>query len=390
MQKVGNSVGFSEKLIVEATGRAGGICMAWSNALKVEVLEFNSHIIAITIHDNQCSWSLIGFYSPPYKTKRRKAWENLYALLESLDGPRICFGDFNEMVDSIEKEGGRIGCSSAPNYLKNMLFDLGAIDLGFSSNKFTWTNKRWGPNCIRERLDRGIANISWRLAFPEATILHLGVIKFNHAPILLDTNPSNPFTSRPFRFEAAWARDSGCYRVIEEAWKENVRGPDCYVLCKKQQRLANDLRKWNKKVFGQCKWRIIDLTKQIEEIQMLKPSEKNALAEVRLQNELSEWLHRSKIMWRQKSREVWLKDGDRNSRFFHLSTLIMRRRNSTDAIKADSRDWITSKKEISKHPVCKLRELFTEEILDFPTEMENLISSIIYAEDNASLCTLPS
>jgi hypothetical protein len=224
MQKVDNSVGFSEKLIVEATGRAGGICMAWSNALKVEVLEFNSHIIAITIHDNQCSWSLIGFYGPPYKTKRRKAWENLYALLESLDGPRICFGDFNEMVDSIEKEGGRIGCSSAPNYLKNMLFDLGAIDLGFSSNKFTWTNKRWGPNCIRERLDRGIANISWRLAFPEAAILHLGVIKFNYAPILLDTNPSNPFTSRPFRFEAAWARDSGCYRVIEEAWKENVRG----------------------------------------------------------------------------------------------------------------------------------------------------------------------
>jgi hypothetical protein len=70
---------------------------------------------------------------------------------------------------------------------------------------------------------------------------------------------------------------------------------------------------------------------------------------------------------------------------FHLSTIIRRRRNSTDAIKADSRDWITSKKEISKQLVCKLRELLTEEILDFPTEMENLISSIIYAEDNASL-----
>ena len=58
------------------------------------------------------------------------------------------------MIDLVEKEGGRIGYSSAPNYLKNILFDLGAKDLGFSRNKFTWTNKRWGPNCIKERLDR--------------------------------------------------------------------------------------------------------------------------------------------------------------------------------------------------------------------------------------------
>ena len=72
MQKVCDCVGFSEKLIVEATGKAEGICMGWSNALNIEVLEFNSHIIAITIHDNQCIWSLIGFYGPPYKTKRRK------------------------------------------------------------------------------------------------------------------------------------------------------------------------------------------------------------------------------------------------------------------------------------------------------------------------------
>ena len=62
-----------------------------------------------------------------------------------------------------------------------------------------------------------MANISWRLAFLEATILHLGAINSDHAPILLDTNPNNHYTSRPFCFKATWARDSGCYRVIKEA-----------------------------------------------------------------------------------------------------------------------------------------------------------------------------
>ena len=60
---------------------------------------------------------------------------------------------------------------------------------------------------IKRRIDKGIANISWPLAFPKATISHLGAINSDHAPILLDTNPNDNFSYRPFRFEAVWLRD---------------------------------------------------------------------------------------------------------------------------------------------------------------------------------------
>ena len=106
------------------------------------MLEFNFVIVAINIRDSVCSWSLIGFYGPSYYRKHRKAWTNLCVLLESLDGPWLCFGGFNTVLGAEEKEGGKCGLSSATNFLKNLMFDLGAVDLGFSGSKYTWRNNR--------------------------------------------------------------------------------------------------------------------------------------------------------------------------------------------------------------------------------------------------------
>lgn len=43
--------------------------------------------------------------------------------------------------------------------------------------------------------------------------------------------------------------------------------------------------------------------------------------------------------WKQKLRITWLKEGERNTKFFHLSTLIRRRRNRVDRLKLDGAQW---------------------------------------------------
>ena len=106
LKKLACSIGFSEHLIVSAKGKAGGIGLFWSNIVSTKIVEFDSRTIAITVRDEFCSWSLIGFYGPPYQAKRRKAWSNLHALLQSLNEPWMCFGDFNVVVEDSEKEGG--------------------------------------------------------------------------------------------------------------------------------------------------------------------------------------------------------------------------------------------------------------------------------------------
>ncbi len=84
--------------------------------------------------------------------------------------------------------------------------------------------------------------------------------------MLLDTNPSDGFTPRPFRFEAAWTRDFKSFDVVDKAWGEEVKGTECFKLCRKQQATRLALERWNKEEFGFGRVRINDISNQILEV----------------------------------------------------------------------------------------------------------------------------
>uniref|UniRef100_A0A803PFQ0 Reverse transcriptase domain-containing protein n=1 Tax=Cannabis sativa TaxID=3483 RepID=A0A803PFQ0_CANSA len=49
--------------------------------------------------------------------------------------------------------------------------------------------------------------------------------------------------------------------------------------------------------------------------------------ERRIENEILEILRRRESIWKQRSRELWLAKGDRNTSFFHAATVVRKRRN---------------------------------------------------------------
>ena len=51
MEFVRKSSEFNHKLVVEAKGKASGLCMMWKDGLSAKLAEFNKNLIAVTVSD---------------------------------------------------------------------------------------------------------------------------------------------------------------------------------------------------------------------------------------------------------------------------------------------------------------------------------------------------
>lgn len=96
------------------------------------------------------------------------------------------------------------------------------------------------------------------------------------------------------------------------------------------------------------------------------------------------------MIWKQKSRGLWLKEGDRNTKFFHLSTIIQHRHNNIDAIKNEEGTWVAGSSHIRQHFLHIYKDLFEEEQVDFPNDLNNLVTSCISEEENQLLSMIPT
>lgn len=92
---------------------------------------------------------------------------------------------------------------------------------------------------------------------------------------------------------------------------------------------------------------------------------------------------------RQKSQELWLKNEDKISKFFHVSTLVRRRHNRINAIDTDS-GWITNEREIAEAFITNFKELFESSNLEYQEELRNFGERVITDAKNSMLTNIPN
>lgn len=96
-------------------------------------------------------------------------------------------------------------------------------------------------------------------------------------------------------------------------------------------------------------------------------------------------LREEELLWYQKSRTRWIEFGDRNTKFFHTSTIVRRKRNHIKTLKLDNGEWSSDQESIQNHVISYFKDLFSA-----PTDCNNYVSSNCFpalsVEDAESLC----
>ena len=72
------------------------------------------------------------------------------------------------------------------------------------------------------------------------------------------------------------------------------------------------------------------------------------------------WVLLEETHWRQLSRELWLREGDKNTGFFHRMANAHRRNNSMEKIKINGR-WLEDEQEVREGVVNAFQQLLSEE-----------------------------
>jgi hypothetical protein len=112
-----------------------------------------------------------------------------------------------------------------------------------------------------------------------------------------------------------WISHPDCANVIQHSWNVNVVGCPMYVLSEKLKRLKNDLKAWNKNVFGNIHENVKLSRLKVDEIQALLDSNgpSDALLDQQkvAQVNLEQALHMEELFWHEKSKVKWHCEGDR-------------------------------------------------------------------------------
>lgn len=105
---------------------------------------------------------------------------------------------------------------------------------------------------------------------------------------------------------------------------------------------------------------------------------------------MDELLRREEILWRDKAKERWMEEGDANTHFFHLTTLIHRRYNSINGILNEHNIWLHDRRQISAAFEEYFVKLFTTVQPNFPADFHDQFQPQISSKMNQALLVTPT
>nr|XP_009804761.1 PREDICTED: uncharacterized protein LOC104249929 [Nicotiana sylvestris] len=303
---------------LEASGTRGGILMLWdSRVWKGEVPQIGAYTVTCRFEALLQSFEchITGVYAPNCYIERRAVWREIGGVRGLMEGPWAVCGDFNVTRYASEKRN----CNRRTRAM------LEISDFIEGDNQVPAS--RIDRILLSEECDASFRNIKQTL---------LQRLESDHVPVSLQCG-SWEQTKSYFKFDNWWLSTEGFVDMIREWWSSfEFSGKPDYILACKLKALKGKLKEWSRSSQGNLALQKTNLLSQIaafDSIQDIRAlTEDESVKKTSLLMEYEEHIKNEEIAWRQRSRALWLKEGDRNTKFFHITANAHKRSNNIDQL----------------------------------------------------------
>jgi hypothetical protein len=311
MEHVRSCLGFESLFVVEPMGRSEGLALLWMDTQPLDIFNYSWLHIDAVVKDSDwnAQWRFTGFYGQPNSARRDESWALLKHLKTFQPLPWLCVGDFNLIVEKMEKHGvatnATLRWKGFGELWRIVTFQIWVtLDHVLRGAIYHCTDDSF----TQERLDRAVANCEWCILFPYVTAPILAACSSDHNPILVyfTEQPEESHSyRRGFKFEAAWIKDDEYQGIVQNAWETKSIGAEPIRVVKQRfSSCQQKLSQWSKKKFGQAEDILKKKKQQFLDLQS-KASPSLDAAIKTLQGEIDEILAREDMQWKQHAKKNW-------------------------------------------------------------------------------------
>ena len=348
-------LGYNRVYTVNPVGRSGGLALFWKRLVDVEVFSADKKLVDIGVQLGEKKFSVSCIYGEPNESKRIWFWEKMSKIGLNRRGPWCMVGDFNAISGNHEKCGGPSRSDSTFECFNDMLKTCKMKEPVSKRDLFTWGGRR-GDHWVRCKLDRCFGNKEWFDMFPRVNQEFLEKRGSDHRPVMVKLEKNHGGRKGRFRFDKNFLDLPQLKDKVIESWNDqegflNLRVSDRIKRCR------NEICKWKKSFELNAKEKILRIQKRLEaEESGIWPS-RDRISGLKL--ELIKAHREEESFWKQRSKDRWLKCGDRNTKAFHASVQMERSRNGVEVL--EDKDGCLFRDEITKGEIASsyFQELFS-------------------------------